>query len=175
LVAEYERLSDHTFWPAGVAYTQPEIGYQTVNLGFGVEFMMDELLPNGYYATGIDDRADLMANIMAYFGKGPTGPPTEAPESPALVTRLGRVYPNPFNPVTTIEYGMAERGRVVVRVYDPAGRLVRTLLDAERRPGEHKATWDGTTDEGPRAASGVYFIRMEAGGFEAVDKLVLLK
>ena len=175
MVAEYERLSDHTFWPAGVAYTHPEIGYQTVNLGFGMEFMMDALLPNGYYATGIADRVDLMASIMEYFGKAPTGTPTAVPESPGHVARLGRAFPNPFNPVTTVEYSIGGRGRVVIRVHNLAGRVVATLVDAEREAGEHEAIWDGTTDEGLPASSGVYFIRMEAGGYRASEKLVLLK
>ncbi|MCK4680651.1 hypothetical protein KAT82_05965, partial [bacterium] len=60
-----------------------------------------------------------------------------------------------------------------------AGRVVRTLIDREVRPGEYGIAWDGTTDAGLRAAAGVYFVKMEtaghAGAFHATRKLVLLK
>jgi hypothetical protein len=170
LVAEYVD-GDMNVYPAGVAYTHPTLGYQTVNLGFGMEFMLGGRIGNGFFYSGAPDRVDLMENILNYFGLMVHAAGAEA----ASVTALGRACPNPFNPTTKVAYSTAERGRVGIRVYNLAGRLVRTLVDAPQEPGEHDAVWDGTTDSGVRAASGVYFIRMEAGGFEAVDKLVLLK
>ncbi|MFH1689557.1 MAG: FlgD immunoglobulin-like domain containing protein [Candidatus Eisenbacteria bacterium] len=176
LVAEYVK-ADMTMLPAGVAYTD-STGYQTVTLGFGIEFMSDLQLPNGQFASGSSDRVNLMANIMGYFGKTPTGPPTGVDES-VFVTRLSQARPNPFNSLTTIEYSVAAESRVAIRVYDAAGLIVRTLVDASAGPGEHRAIWDGTTDTGQRAASGVYFIRMEASGehtsYREARKLVLLK
>ena len=168
-----------TVWPGGVAYTHPIMGYQTVNLGFGIEFMIGDLLPNGHYTTGCPDRVDMMANIMEYLGKAPTAPGTGTDDGSVLVSRLDHARPNPFNPRTTIEYSIAASGRVTLRVYDLAGREVRTLVDRDVESGEHKIVWDGTTDAGRRAASGVYFVRMEAPGradaFRATRKLVLLK
>ncbi len=176
--AEYLTQSAEV-WPAGVAYTHPTMGYQTVNLGFGVEFMAGGLLPGRVYSSGASDRVDLMANIMEYFGKTPTGPGTGADGRPAFANRLSHARPNPFNPVTTLEYSIAAPGRVTVRVYDLAGREVRTLVDRDVEAGEHKVVWDGTTDVGQRAASGVYFLKMETAGhtdaFRASRKLVLLK
>ena len=177
LVAEYVRV-DLTALPAGVAYSD-STGYQAVTLGFGMEFMSDALLPTGHYASGASDRVDLMSNIMEYFGKEPTGPGTGADDSVVFMNRFDYARPNPFNPQTTIEYSVAVSGRVTMRVYDLAGRQVRTLVDRNVAPGEHHAIWDGTTDTGQRAASGVYFVRMEAAGhgdaFHATRKLVLLK
>jgi hypothetical protein len=166
-------------WPAGVAYTHPTMGYQTVNLGFGMELIAGALLPDRVYSSGASDRVDLMANIMEYFGKPPTGTPTGADEGEIFANRLGHARPNPFNPVTTIDFSLATGGRATIRVYDAAGRVVRTLVDRNIEPGEHKVIWDGTTDVGQRAASGVYFVRMETAGrtdaFRATRKLVLLK
>jgi hypothetical protein len=177
-VAEYV-LEDMTVWPAGVAYTDPTMGYQTVNLGFGMEFMLGDLLPSGHYITGAYDRVDLMANIMEYFGKAPTNPGTGAEEGDVLVTRLDHARPNPFNPTTTIEYTVAVSSRVTIRVFDVAGRAVRTLVDSHVAAGRRTATWDGTTDAGERSASGVYFVRMEAvsnsASFRDALKLVLLR
>ena len=84
--AEYVTQSAE-IWPAGVAYTHPTMGYQTVNLGFGIEFMAGDLLPARVYATGAADRVDLMANIMEYFGKAPTTTPTGAENSSAFANR----------------------------------------------------------------------------------------
>jgi len=177
LIAEYVK-ADMTTRPAGVAYTD-SMGYQTVTLGFGMEFMSDFPLPTGYYASGTSDRVDLMANIMDYFAKAPTGPGTGTEDNEAFVTKLSQARPNPFNPRTTIEYSIAAPGYVTLRVYDLAGRVVRTLVDRDVEPGEHKVVWDGTTDAGQRAASGVYFVKMEiagdSGAFRAARKLVLLK
>jgi flagellar hook assembly protein FlgD len=57
--------------------------------------------------------------------------------------------------------------------------VVKTLVDGDANPGEHVAVWDGTTDSGGRAASGVYFVRLEADGGRGASavarKLVLLK
>jgi hypothetical protein len=85
------------------------------------------------------------------------------------------VRPVPFRESTTIRYVMPSAGAVTIRVFDLAGRLVRTLVDARVCVGEHEAVWDGTTDVGERAASGVYFVRMDAEGFRGEQKLVLLR
>ncbi len=166
-------------WPAGVAYTHATMGYQTVNLGFGMECMAGALLPDDFFTSGASERTDLMANIMEYFGKAPTALGTGTDDGSVLANRLNHARPNPFNPRTTIEYSVSAPGRVTLRVYDLSGRVVRTLVDRDTAAGEHKVVWDGTTDSGHRAASGVYFVRMEAAGhtdaFRATRKLVLLK
>ena len=170
---------DLTVWPGGVAFTHPTNHYQTVNLGFGLPYMMESVISRAKYMTGITDRVDLVANIMAYFGKEPTAPGTGADDGALLVSRLDHAHPNPFNPRTTIEYAVAAPGHVVLRVYDLTGRVVRTLVDCEVEAGEHHAVWDGTTDTGQRAASGVYFAKMEIArrtdAFRATRKLMLLK
>ena len=61
--------------------------------------------------------------------------------------------------VSTVHLGVAHAGRVRVRIYDVAGRLVRVLADREFPVGEHTLTWDGTDDDGGKAARGVYFVR----------------
>jgi hypothetical protein len=177
LVAEYVK-ADMTTRPAGVAHTD-STGYQTVILGFGVEFMSDVPLPTGYYASGASDRVDLIANIMEYFQKAPTGPGTGTEGNKVFATKLSHARPNPFNPATTIAYSLAGRSRVIIRVYDVAGRVVTTLVDGEVEAGPHAIVWNGTTDSGERAASGVYFVKMEgagdAGVFGKVVKAVMLK
>ncbi len=85
-------------------------------------------------------------------------------------------FPNPFNPRTSVSFQMPSSGTADVRVYDAAGRLVRTLLAGdERDAGRHHVVWDGRDDAGRGVAAGVYFSRIIAGGREASAKMVLLK
>jgi hypothetical protein len=175
-VADYVKMDSSTR-PAGVAYTHSTLGYQTVNLGFGMEFMMDGMQTSrtpGYFNTGIEDRVDLMGNIMDYFGKVPTGPGTGVVNG--VRNELSHAYPNPFNPVTKIAYSVKEAGPVTIEVYNVAGRVVRTLLDTEADAGASGyVVWDGTSDGGDRCASGVYFYRIAAPGFTTSRKMVMLK
>jgi hypothetical protein len=175
LVAEYAALG-RTGTPAGVAYTDTVVGYQAVNLGFGVEAMMDAALPSGAFLTGAADRSDLVGNIMEYFGKTPAGPGTGVPDPELPTCLLGRPYPNPTTGEVTVRLVLTRTTVVSARVFDLAGRLVQTMSSSELHPGEHVVNWDGLTASGTRAASGVYFIRLETGdGTTTTQKTVLLR
>ena len=91
------------------------------------------------------------------------------------VDYLSQNFPNPFNPVTRIEFGVASRVNVTLRIYDAAGRLVRTLVDETTPPGKYAKTWDGSTSAGAAAASGIYFYRLDAGAYTETRKMVLLR
>jgi hypothetical protein len=93
---------------------------------------------------------------------------------PAL-SKLEQNYPNPFNPLTRIAFSVAEPGRVVLRIYDVAGRPVRTLVDGRKVADYYCATWDGRDDAGRRVPSGVYFYKLEAPGMRETKKMLLLK
>jgi hypothetical protein len=85
-------------------------------------------------------------------------------------------HPNPFNPTTTVSYTVPAAGPVTVAIYDAAGARVATLVNSGKRaPGAYQVDWEGRTDAGGRAPSGVYFARVEQGGVIATAKLVLLK
>jgi len=87
-----------------------------------------------------------------------------------------RSFPEPFNPMTQIEYELPHPGRVTLRVYNLSGRLVRELLDSvEREEGSYAVPWYGRGDSGRPLPSGVYFARLDAGEETAVHKMVLLK
>jgi hypothetical protein len=83
----------------------------------------------------------------------------------ALPTALLRgVWPNPFNPGTTIRFDLPEAGAVRLSVFDVAGRLVRALLDENMPQGNHEAAWDGRDASGRDVGSGSYLARLEFGG-----------
>jgi flagellar hook assembly protein FlgD len=102
----------------------------------------------------------------------------EEEEITKLPTRfaLSPGYPNPFNPTTTLRLEVPPPGRAVrVAIYDVQGRVVRTLLDGYRGPGIYTLSWDGRTERGEGAASGVYFAHMRAESFVETHKIVLIK
>ncbi len=88
---------------------------------------------------------------------------------------LAQNVPNPFNPVTTIRFGLPAKARVTIDVYDVAGRLVTTLADGSYPPGEHEVVWNGRDTSGRGVAAGVYFYSMKSESFEDRKKMILLK
>jgi hypothetical protein len=88
---------------------------------------------------------------------------------------LGNNYPNPFNPNTTISFGMKEAGYVKVTVFNSRGQVVRTLVDTKKDAGYHQVVWNGRDNNNHALASGMYFYRMEANGFAETKKALLMK
>jgi hypothetical protein len=87
---------------------------------------------------------------------------------------LSQNYPNPFNPSTTIRFGLAERSRVSLVVYDVAGRTTAVLADADMPAGNFTVGFDGD-----RLSSGVYFYRIHAvhgsSVYTETKRLILMK
>jgi C1A family cysteine protease len=107
------------------------------------------------------------------FAKGTT---TDGPDSP----KAGDYYllqnvPNPFNPATTVRFGLPVPSDVSIRIFDTAGRLVRVLEDRVLPAGHHETVWDGRDRAGRPVASGVYFCRLATGSFSDEKKMVLLR
>ncbi len=84
-------------------------------------------------------------------------------------------WPNPFNHSTTIAYETPDVVRVQVTIFDANGRLVRTLVDSQQETGYHKVLFNGRDDTGRMLTSGIYHVRVTAGGYSVMQKLVLLK
>ena len=79
-------------------------------------------------------------------------------------------YPNPFNPTTQIRYDLPRSGRVSLTIYNGLGQVAARLVDIRQDAGSYTVTWDAR-----EMASGVYYYRLESGGFSATKRLVLLK
>ncbi len=95
--------------------------------------------------------------------------------APKFANVLFQNVPNPFNPVSTIQYSLRSDGRVTIRVFDVDGGLVRTLVDAFKPAGIHQAVWDGRNDSGLPVSSGVYLVSMETSEYRESRKAVLLR
>ncbi|MBC8401431.1 MAG: hypothetical protein H8E14_08085, partial [Candidatus Marinimicrobia bacterium] len=121
--------------------------------------------------------ADRLLAWSAKMGYFKTGPRTLfVPEETALRPN----YPNPFNPVTIIEYDIGfldgPQQKVNIVVFDLLGRQVVELFDGHQTIGRHAIRWDSRNARGVPSASGVYFVRMMAGKqFVKTQKIMLLR
>jgi len=131
----------------GTVYDQASFPFTKLTSG-------DDQIVEGWKNTG-DSFSDWMTPIA-----------TAVPES----YTLGQNHPNPFNPITTISFGLTKASWVKLAVYDLMGRQVEVLVDGYREAGLHETTFDAG-----KLASGIYIYRIEAGDFAAVKKLILLK
>jgi hypothetical protein len=83
---------------------------------------------------------------------------------------LQQNYPNPFNPMTRIHYGLPKTSHVKIEIYDIVGQKVETLVNQPMEAGKHEVEF--YADNLP---SGIYFYRLQAGKFNDVKKMILLK
>jgi hypothetical protein len=93
--------------------------------------------------------------------------------------QLSQNYPNPFSRIngtgTTIKYQVPEKSHVRINVYDLMGRLVATLKDGQQAPGAYTILWNGRDFRGFQLPTGMYFVKMVAGSFEQLRKMVLIR
>jgi hypothetical protein len=92
-----------------------------------------------------------------------------------LTFELRQNYPNPFNPTTTISYGLPVASDVSLVVYDVTGREVNRLVQTTQHAGWYDVEWNGLDVSGMQVSTGLYFARIEAGGFNQVIKMVYLQ
>ncbi len=109
---------------------------------------------------GINKRIDEYAGLTA--------------EIPTIFT-LKQVYPNPFNPSTTIQYALPKTSDVLITVYDLLGRTVWSYEEVAQSPGLYSIRWNGLNDSGKQVASGIYLISFSTPEFRAVQKAVLIR
>ena len=76
---------------------------------------------------------------------------------------LAQNFPNPFNPTTSIRYGLSEEVSVTLKIYNMLGQEVATLVNSHQTAGYHSIEWDGRNAAGQKAVSGIYIYRLKAG------------
>ncbi len=113
------------------------------------------------------------------FGAQPPVPPFLA--DPGLAQSLppenvsSRIYPNPFNLETVIEYWLPQAGFTRVYIYNSMGQRIRTLVESQQSQGIHHMVWDGRNDNGEIVTNGIYFYRIITPEFVETQKIILLK
>ncbi len=89
---------------------------------------------------------------------------------------LSQNYPNPFNAGTIIPYQISDSETAFeLAIYDLRGRLIKLLESGRKAPGRYQATWNGRTDPGFTASSGVYVVRLQTSKVKIARKLIMLK
>jgi len=87
-----------------------------------------------------------------------------------LTFKLEQNYPNPFNPTTTIKYSIPKQSYVTLKVYNILGSEIKTLVNEEKSAGNYQVKFNAAN-----LPSGVYFYRIQAGSFNQVRKMLLIK
>ena len=110
------------------------------------------------------------------IGAERTSPSREMVGAGTLAFALHAPRPNPFNHASTIRLDLPRTAPVSVRILDPSGRRVRTLMEGTARAGSYTRTWDGKDENGRECGGGVYFISVIAQGVgEKSAKLIRLR
>ncbi len=151
-------------------------GYTDLTLKFSSEEIIATLGPvsNGDNVPLIITGDD--SDGIRFFGgdcvliKGPRSAlVSESEETDSPETAIIGAHPNPFNPVTTISFSLAQAGQFDLTIYNIAGRVVSRFTEMGEA-GLNQVTWDASA-----FSSGVYFYRIQAADFTDTDKMVLIK
>ncbi len=138
-------------------------------------YVDEEIWQSGTYYYWLESRD--MDGSNRFYGPisitidliGQQTPPLE------LVTGIDGIYPNPFNPVTTIAYTLKNQCQAQILIYNIKGQLVRKLLNETKSPGNYRLEWDSRDNNGTPCASGLYSVVLRAGNKSYHRKAVLLK
>ncbi|MDZ4183014.1 MAG: T9SS type A sorting domain-containing protein, partial [Candidatus Cloacimonadaceae bacterium] len=109
-------------------------------------------------------------SLYSYAAPSSNPENTTSPQLSAL-----SVFPNPFNPNTTIAFELQKADKVEMVVYNLKGQKVRSLINEHRSSGKHQISWDGKDDGGRALSSGIYFLRLSTGKEVSSRKMILQK
>ena len=130
----------------------------------GCDFVADSLNYSDAFFTSIDDCIQSCVFVSN----------VEINQLP-IVFNVYNNFPNPFNPTTTIRYGLPEDALVNITIYDMNGRQVKTLFNSSQTAGYQSIIWDATNSQNQIVTAGVYIYKIEYRGFVATQKMILLK
>jgi YD repeat-containing protein len=147
----------------------------TVAFGMGTALVADSLIIQ--WPSGMDQiLTNISANKRVFITEGEPVTGDEDHNRVPSNCVLHPVFPNPFNPVTTIRFDLPERSRITLQIFDVTGQLVRTLISNQTiNAGPHDVMWDGKGDSDQSITSGIYFCRLQIGNKQLVQKMVLIK
>ena len=124
------------------------------------------MLPDSAGSAPIRFTTNKFGNYQDTTVTGIRSVPNSVPKS----FTLDQNYPNPFNPTTMIRYSVPRNSQVTLKIYNVLGQEVATLFSGAQKAGTYELDFNAA-----RFASGVYFYRLQAGGFSSTKKMMLLK
>jgi hypothetical protein len=158
------QAADSTNWPAGIKYDPDSSGVHIFSLGVHEHWNNPtdkKYTRNLGPGNGIELKSVEQGTT--------TGVASQENRVPEYFT-LYQNYPNPFNPTTNITYSIPINSKVVIKIYNVAGKEVETIENSVRSAGTYTITFDAK-----QLASGVYFYKLTANNHSATKKFVLMK
>lgn len=113
------------------------------------------------------------AGIYSFIFKA-SGVPISNNEDVTPIASEFNIYPNPFNPETTIAFDIKNEGKVELVVYNLKGQKVKTICNETLTAGRKTFVWKGKNSDGRQTASGIYFMKLNAEGQKSKIKKVML-
>jgi len=152
-------------------------GKQTVNVSgsytYG-DFSLKCELTDSEGNTATDIHSVTVGGVFPILSVSTPNQTVTLEEVPEELT-LSNNYPNPFNPITTIRFGLPKDSKVTLTIYSLTGERVVTLVDERLSAGYHQVQWDGTNASGTPVASGVYVYELKTGQQRLVKKMLLVR
>jgi hypothetical protein len=138
------------------------------------------VLPSTIFDFNNDNRKDILFSLDLYNApnisyillRDTTAVSVENEENNLFGFQLIAIYPNPFNPSTTVKFVIGKPGSTIIKVYNSLGKEITTLINEYLPSGEKEITWDGKDNKGNTVSSGVYFTQMTAGSCRQTIKAV---
>ena len=121
-----------------------------------------------YFADELSEYSDTLSIVLQQLDNDNDA---QYPSSYKLYSN----YPNPFNPLTTIEYFLPKKEFVSITVYDILGNVVINLVNENQNSGNQTVSWNAKNNFGDYMSAGMYVYTIQAGEFKATKKMVLLK
>lgn len=139
--------------------------------------MDDEDAQGAWTLTVIDDEAGDSGQLLDWEIHVTPAVAVDDPPAAALPDRFALLgnYPNPFNSTTQIVYALPQQSFVKLTLFNVLGQDVRTLVYGSQAAGTHRIAWDGRDARGRDLSSGLYLMRMDAPGFTATGKILLMR
>ncbi len=170
----WDECQDHDFHYFTVyGSATPGLDSSAVLIGYTIDTAMDVMGDqyDYYHVTATDfvgNEGEASSVENAYAG-------VVVEEGLPAVFALKPNRPNPFESSTVIGFDLPEACAVRLEVVDVRGRVVRSLTDEAWPAGRHSVVWTGQNDVGEAIGPGVYFVRIQAGGFTARNKILRMK
>jgi len=183
--------ADSVNWDLTIAFDLFETA--AADLGISVDSAQSLLTPRFFYGHPADDMDQDGNNEYVFINWSPDvgGWPGDADlwvieggiaggftfDGNGIPTRivLNQNYPNPFNPETKFTYTLQDAGDISIVIYDMLGQKVRILVNDYKSAGSYTSNWDGLTDAGANAASGVYIYKLTTKDKQISKKMNLVR
>jgi subtilisin family serine protease len=153
---------NNTLGQAALSYSG---NYKLVYFAFGWE---------GINNNGPAKRVNVMNRIINWLSGSTTGIHEDKSE---LVNdfSLYQNYPNPFNPQTTIAFSITKSEKVIIKIFNNLGQIVKVFPEREYEAGFHSIQWDGKNQQKRACSSGVYYYRITVDNLHQMKKMILMK